>query len=318
MEKKLRVGIDVGGTNTKVGIFTKENELLGKDRFKTRQHERAFPEVVRDMFVLVEELLSHLGQSKEQIDKIGIGSPGMIDHKRGIVTYAGNFGWHNVPLTEELQHHFPGIPIRLSNDANCAVLGECVAGAAKGCRDVVMVTLGTGIGGGVVANGVLQEGGHAGGMELGHTLLVMNGEACTCGRLGCLEAYASATGLIRHTKEAALANPLSKIRECCDGNLETITGRTAFMAMKEGDAVAAEVVENYIQYLGEGLVNFINIWRPEKVLVGGGLSNEGDPLMVPLNEYVRWRTFAGKQAVVPPVERAVLGNDAGLYGAAAL
>ncbi len=318
MKQKLRVGIDIGGTNVKVGIFTTENELLAKERFKTRPHDRSAEEVVRDMAALTETLLLQQGATGDDLEKIGIGSPGMIDHKNGVVNYAGNFGWHNVAVVAEMARYFPKTPIRLSNDANCAVLGECVAGAAKGCQDVVMITLGTGIGGGVVAGGVLQEGGHAGGMELGHTLLVMGGEACTCGRLGCLEAYTSATGIIRHTREAALANPLSKIHEACGGDLEAVSGRTAFLAMKEGDAVAADVVERYIQALGEGIINFINIWRPEKVLVGGGMSNEGDALMLPLNDYVKWRTFAGKQAVVPPIERAVLGNDAGLYGAAAL
>ncbi len=318
MKNQVRIGIDIGGTNVKIGIFTTNNVLMEKDRFKTRPYERAWQEVLRDAVHLIEELLTRHGYAATQIEKIGIGSPGMIDHKGGVVNYANNFAWDNVPITEELSRYFPAVPLRLSNDANCAVLGECVAGAAKGCQDVVMLTLGTGLGGGVIAGGVLQEGGHAGGMELGHTLLVMDGEACTCGRLGCLEAYTSATGLIRHTKVAAKANPLSKIWDVCDRDIDAINGRTAFLAMREGDGVAAEVVEHYIKALGEGIVNFINIWRPEKVLVGGGISNEGDALMLPLNEYVKWRTFAGNKAFVPPVERAALGNDAGLYGAAAL
>ncbi len=318
MKQKYRIGIDIGGTNVKVGVFSHENKLLEKDRFKTRPYDRAWQEVVRNMATLIEELLLRQNVTVEQVEKIGVGSPGMIDHKNGVVIYAGNLNWHNIPLLEELELHFPNIALRLSNDANCAVLGECVAGAAKGCQDVLMLTLGTGIGGGVMAGGVLQEGGFAGGMELGHTLLVMDGEACTCGRLGCLEAYTSATGLIRHTQEAAEANPFSKIHEICENDIDKISGRTAFIAMKDGDAVAAEVVDKYIKYLGEGIINFINTWRPEKVLVGGGISNEGDTLMLPLNEYVKWRTFAGEQAIVPPIEKAVLGNDAGLYGAAAL
>lgn len=316
-KETVRVGIDLGGTNIKVGLLSGENTLLSKNSRKTRPYDRPWQEVVADMAALIREELGKLGLGEADVEKIGIGSPGMIDHINGVVKFAGNFNWSEVPLVEELGRYFAQ-PIRLSNDANCAVLGECVAGAATGCTTVVLLTLGTGVGGGVIANGILQEGGSAGGMELGHTLLVMGGEGCTCGRLGCLEAYASATGLIRHATQAARANPQSLMHGLCQGNLANMDGRIPFDAMNQGDEAALQVVEFYIHCLGEGIINFINIWRPEKVLVGGGISNEGDGLLKPLNAYVQPRAFAGGRGFVAPIERAVLGNDAGLYGAAAL
>ncbi len=316
-KEAVRVGIDLGGTNIKVGVLNQHNTLLAKNSRKTRPYDRPWQEVVADMAGLIREELGGLGLTEEDVEKIGVGSPGMIDHVNGVVKFAGNFDWSEVPLVEELKRHF-SLPVRLSNDANCAVLGECVAGAARGCRTVVLLTLGTGVGGGVIADGMLQEGGSAGGMELGHTLLMMGGEGCTCGRLGCLEAYASATGLIRHAQQAARANPQSLMHPLCGGNLANMNGQVPFDAMRQGDEAAKQVVDFYIQCLGEGIINFINTWRPEKVLVGGGISNEGEPLLQPLNAYVQPRAFAGGRGFVAPIERAVLGNDAGLYGAAAL
>ena len=314
-DKKYRIGVDLGGTNIKVGVVDENNQLLGKKSTKTKPYNRPWQEVISDMADLIHSLLADLKIPVTDCIKIGVGSPGMIDHIKGVVVFAGNFNWNDIPLVDELGKYFP-LPIRLANDANCAVYGEVVAGAAKGCRNVVLLTLGTGVGGGVVADMHLQEGGSAGGMELGHTLLVMDGEECTCGRRGCLEAYASATGLVRHAKEAAAANPTSLMNEMCKGG--QMNGVIPFKAARAGDIAGQKVVDDYIKYLGEGIINFINIWRPEKVLIGGGISNEGPPLILPLNEYVRTRAFAGFKGFVAPIEPAVLGNDAGLIGAAVL
>jgi glucokinase len=316
-EKKYRIGIDLGGTNIKVGVIDVADRLLGKKSGKTRPAERPWQQVVADMAQLTDALLDELGIDIDECIKIGVGSPGMIDHIAGVVTFAGNFGWEDVPILAELRRYFT-MPMRLSNDANCAVLGEVVAGAAKGARHVVLLTLGTGVGGGVIADGQLQEGGSAGGMELGHTLIELGGEACTCGRLGCLEAYASASALVRHARQAAVADPKSLMWELCKGDIANMNGLIPFKAARKGDASAQKVVDDYIRYLGEGIVNFINIWRPEKVLLGGGISNEGDPLIVPLNAYVRPRAFAGDHGYVAPIAQAALGNDAGIIGAAAL
>jgi len=317
-EKQYRIGIDLGGTNIKVGVIDADNRLLGKLSMKTRSLGRDWHLVVADMAAQVNHLLEELDIAVEECIKIGVGSPGMVDHIAGVVTYAGNFEWEYVPLLAELRCSFPHMPMRLANDANCAVLGEAVAGAAKGARHVVLITLGTGVGGGVIVDGRLQEGGSAGGMELGHTLLKLDGELCTCGRHGCLEAYASASALTRQARAAAEGDKHSAMHALCGGNLGNMNGIIPFKAARQGDQTAQRVVDTYIRYLGEGIINFINIWRPEKVLLGGGVSNEGPPLIDPLNDYVRPRAFGGERGYVAPVVQATLGNDAGLIGAASL
>ncbi len=315
--KKYRIGIDLGGTNIKVAVVDAEHNIVAKKSSKTKPMRRTWQDVVADMAALTATLLQEQGIAVDEVERLGVGSPGMIDHANGVVAFAGNFGWDDVPLLAELRRYFD-MPMRLSNDANCAALGEVVAGAAKGARDVVLLTLGTGVGGGVIAAGALQEGGSAGGMELGHTLLVLDGEECTCGRRGCLEAYASASALARQARRAAKAHKDSLLHELCGHNLDNMNGAIPFKAAGAGDKAAQMVVDDYIRYLGEGVINCINVWRPEKVLIGGGISNEGDPLLVPLNAYVRPRAFAGERGYVAPIVRAALGNDAGLIGAAAL
>lgn len=315
-DKKYRIGIDLGGTNIKVGVVDENHNLLGKKSVKTKA-ERPWQQVVEDMAKVTMDLLEELNIRLEECQKLGIGSPGMIDHINGVVAFAGNFNWSDVPVLAEMRRYIE-LPMRLSNDANCAALGETLAGAGKGSRNVVLITLGTGVGGGVIVEGHLQEGGSAGGMELGHTLLVMDGEACTCGRLGCLEAYASANALARFARRAAEKDKSSHMWDLCRGNLANMNGAIPFKAAQKGDATAQKVVDDYIKFLGEGIINFINVWRPEKVLLGGGISNEGAPLTVPLNEYVKPRCFGGERGYVAPIEVAALGNDAGLIGAAAL
>ena len=316
-EKKFRVGIDLGGTNIKVGIVDEDHRLVAKKSGKTRPIGRPWQDVAADMARLTKELLAEQNISLDECEKIGIGSPGMIDHVKGVVVFAGNFDWVDVPLLSEMRRYFD-LPLRLSNDANVAVLGEAVAGAAQGARDVVMLTLGTGVGTGVIAYGELQEGGSAGGMELGHTVIMMEGDLCTCGQRGCVEAYASATGLIRHAREAAEKDENSLMWKLCSGDLKNMSGTVPFKAMRQGDKSAEKVVEDYVSYVGTAVVNSINIWRPEKVLLGGGIAHEGDPLVVPVNAFVRAHVFAGDKGYVAPVMQAALGNDAGLIGAAAL
>lgn len=315
-EKKYRIGIDLGGTNIKVGVIDEDHKILGKKSTKTLP-ERNWQVVVEDMGKTTLALLDELGIGIDECIKLGVGSPGLIDHINGVVGFAANLGWTDIPVLAELRRYID-LPMRLSNDANCAALGETLAGAGKGSRNVILVTLGTGVGGGVVVEGRLEEGGSAGGMELGHTLLVMNGEECTCGRKGCLEAYASASSLARFARRAAEADKNSLMWEMCRGDLANMNGAIPFKAAQRGDATAQQVVDNYIAYLGEGIINFINIWRPEKVLLGGGISNEGAPLTDPLNAYIKPRCFGGEKGYVAPIEISVLGNDSGLIGAAAL
>lgn len=316
-EKMYRIGVDLGGTNIKVGVIDEDNQLIGKKSGKTNPIGRPWQDVVADMAKLINSLLEEKNISLDHCQKIGVGSPGMIDHINGVVVFASNFDWVDIPLLAELRRYFQ-LPMRLSNDANCAVLGEALAGAAKGARNVVLLTLGTGVGGGVVADGHLQEGGSAGGMELGHTIIVVDGVPCPCGQHGCIESYASATALVREARLAAEKDKASLLWKLCSGDLANMNGIIPFKAARQGDKTASAVVDNYIKYLGVAIINFINIWRPEKVLLGGGVANEGDPLIKPLNDYVRPRVFAGPRGYIAPILQAALGNDAGIIGAAAL
>lgn len=311
-----RAGIDLGGTNIKAGIVDEEQKILREDSVPTRA-ERPYQEVIADMADLVKGLLTQLGIGEEELLGVGVGSPGTIDAAQGVVLYSNNFGWENVPLAAELLKYF-SCPIRISNDANCAALGEVKAGAAKEIANAVLLTLGTGVGGGVIIDGSVFEGAHAGGTELGHTSLIYGGEVCTCGRRGCVEAYVSATALIRDAKRAAQECRESKMNELCRGDLSKMNGKIPFDAAWMGDAAGKEVVETYVTYLGEAIVNYVNIFRPDVVLLSGGVCNQGEKLTKPLNSYIRDKCFAGERAFLPEVRCAILGNSAGIIGAANL
>ena len=311
-----RVGIDLGGTNIKAGIVDEKNEILIQDSVPTLT-ERPYQEVLKDMADLVLELAKRLSMDVKEMEGIGIGSPGTIDAEKGIVVYSNNFGWENVPVAQELGRYFT-CPIRISNDANCATLGEVKAGAAVETRNVVLLTLGTGVGGGVVLDGKIFEGAHAGGVELGHTSLIFGGEPCTCGRKGCVEAYTSATALIRDAKRAAKQHPDSVMHMLCKGDIDNMNGKIPFDAALQGDKAATEVSENYIMYLGEAITDFVNIFRPDVVLLSGGICNQKERLTKPLSEYIKKSCFSGDKAYVPEVRCATLGYHAGIIGAANL
>lgn len=311
-----RIGIDLGGTNIKAGIVSDTYELIKESSVPTFV-EREAEAIMEDMAALVLRLMEEEGLKKQDILGVGIGSPGTIDALTGTVIYSNNFNWENVELGSFLEKRL-GMPVKVSNDANCAALGEVKAGAAKDCANCVLITLGTGVGGGVILDGKIFEGGHAGGTELGHTMLVLDGEPCTCGRRGCLEAYASATALIRDTRRAAEANEKSVINRLCGEDLSRIDGKTVFDAMQTGDETARQVVKRYLRYLGEGIVDMVNVFRPDCVLLSGGVCNQGDNLTVPLQKFVAENCFAGEKSAVPRIGIATLGNLAGIIGAAAL
>ena len=243
---------------------------------------------------------------------MGVGSPGACDPQTGVVKRAYNLNWFDVPVCRMLHQRF-GIPVRLGNDANCAALAEVVAGAAVGCQDMVLITLGTGVGSGIISRGKILSGLRGGAGEAGHMLLVLDGEPCTCGRRGCWEAYASATALIRQTRQAALAHPESLLAQARE-----ITGRTAFDAAGQGDAAAKAVVAQYAVYVAAGLTDFVNILAPEMILLGGGISRQGEALLAPVREYVATHCFGQREGAIPTIAAAKLGNEAGIIGAAAL
>lgn len=310
------MGIDLGGTNIKAGVVDDAFRIIGRAKAKTGI-PRPAEEVMDAMAECAKAAAADAGVPWEQIRQVGIGVPGTANEETGVVEYANNLLFENVPMREYLQKRLHK-EIDITNDANAAALGEVLAGAARGASNAVAVTLGTGVGGGIIIDGRLFTGFHYGGAELGHMGIVLGGRKCTCGRRGCLEAYASATGLIRSTKEAMEAFPDSLMWELVRENGGNVSGRTAFLAAGRGDAAAQAVVNDYIQHLGYGLASIINILAPEILVIGGGVSNEGENLLRPLVECVRPQLYIHTPEKQTRIVLATLGNDAGLIGAAFL
>lgn len=314
MEHKYYVGIDLGGTFIKGGIVNEKGEIIVCDKTPT-EVEKGDKGVAKNIASLALDLLSRADLTAADVEGLGIGSPGMIDSAEGNVVYANNLGWNNFKICDELSSLLGGIKVKIGNDANVAALGEVKFGAAKEHNSIVMITLGTGVGGGVVVDGKMIEGNKGAGAELGHIVIVHGGEQCSCGRKGCFEAYSSATALIRDTKRAMQAHPDSKMWEI--GSLDAVNGKTVF-DYAPVDEYAKEVVDNYVKYLACGLVNYANIFRPEVILLGGGVCAQGDNLIKPLQKIFDTEIYAGDKGPRVPILVAELGNNAGLLGAAAL
>ncbi|MBD5631626.1 MAG: ROK family protein [Clostridia bacterium] len=310
---KYYAGIDLGGTYIKCGIVSADGQLIIKDKIPTGS-ERPYIEIAEDMAKLVKSLEAKSGVT---VEAVGIGSPGTVNSKKGIIVYSNNIEWENVPLGDCIGNMLQ-IPVFITNDANAAALGESYMGAGKKFNSIVLITLGTGVGGGIVLDGKLYEGGYSAGAELGHTVIRMKGEKCTCGRRGCFEAYASATALINSTKAAMKKNPESLMWHICGGVIDNVDGKTPFDAMQQGDKAAKKVVNEYVRYLGEGITNVCNVFRPDAVLLGGGVCAQGETLLKPLRKYVKRNIFGGVAYAPVKILTATLGNDAGIYGAARL
>ncbi len=310
------IGIDLGGTNIAVGLVDEEGKIIHKDSVPTL-NEREYPEIIKDMAMLSLKVIEDSGVSLKDVKSIGIGSPGTPNSEEGILVYANNLKFRNVPMRAEMQKYVD-LPVYLDNDANVAALAESVAGACKGAKHSVTITLGTGVGTGVVIDGKVYSGFNNAAAEMGHMVIVVDGEQCTCGRKGCWEAYASATALIRQTKKAAVANPDSLINKLVDGDLSKINAKVPFDAARQGDRVGLQIVEEYIKYLAEGLANVINIFQPEIIAIGGGISKEGEYLLAPLRKLVSERIYTVEGVPQTRIVAAQLGNDAGIVGAAML
>lgn len=309
------LGIDLGGTNIAAGLVTPDGKLVRKDSVPTLR-ERPYQEIMRDMAQLSLKLIREAGITLHDVAGIGIGSPGTPDSKEGILIYANNLKFKNVPIRAEIQKYID-LPVYLDNDANCAALAESIAGAAKGVEDSVTITLGTGVGSGVVINHRIYSGFNYAAAELGHTVIVVDGEPCTCGRKGCWEAYASATGLIHRARQAAEQNPGSAILRLAQGDLDKIDAKIPFDAAKEGDPVGKQVIHEYLKYLAAGLVNVVNAFQPEVIVVGGGVSKQGEYLLEPLRKLIDDEVYSHD---IPhaQLKEALMGNDAGIIGAALL
>ncbi len=312
----MYVGVDLGGTGIKVGLVSEAGEIVAKASCPTRAQEH-YTEIVKDMAMLVDKVLKDTGKDVTDIISIGIGSPGSIDDKKGVVMYSNNLNLFDAPVAEELRKYYD-VPVYVGNDANCAALGEFFALGDDSVSDLIAVTLGTGVGGGIIMNKKIFTGFNGIAGELGHTVIVVDGETCSCGRRGCWEAYASATALIRDTERAAKAHPDSIVAKLVAENGGKGSGKTAFIAARQGDSVGQELVDNYIKYVSEGIVNIINTLQPQAIVVGGGISKEGDNLIKPVIEYVKKNTYGPDGVPKAKISIAKLGNDAGIIGAAFL
>lgn len=311
----IYVGVDVGGMSIKVGLVTSDGKIVLSRAFETEQ-EKGFKSMFARTADMINVLLTEAGYSVLDLAGVGVGIPGTVDTKRGMIVSAVNIGCKNENLVEEMSQYF-NVPIMVGNDANMAALGEQRFGAGKGHDNVVMVTLGTGIGGGIVIDGKLYEGNGGAGGEVGHQIIAIDGEQCNCGRRGCWEKYASATGLINQTKVAMAENPNSLMHKIV-AEQGKVDGRTAFLAKDAGDEAGSAVVEQYLHYLSEGLLNLAYILHPEVFIIGGGISHEGKNVMQPLKQNVDMDLE--RSGMLPYIEivQAELGNNAGIIGAAAL
>lgn len=311
------LGIDLGGTNIAVGVVNENNEIVLKGSVPTGA-DREISFVIDDMAKLCKKLIADTGLTIDDIAHAGVASPGTVNPETGVVVYANNLKMSHVPLAKMLSERTGIKEVYLANDADAAAYGEAIAGAAKGAKDSVMITLGTGVGGGIIIDGKIYSGfNHAGG-ELGHTVIEKDGRPCSCGRKGCWEAYSSATGLVKMTKEKMQECPDSKMWEISEGTLEKAGGKTAFKAARMGDAAGKAVVDSYVSYLACGLTNMINIFQPEILSIGGGVCNEGDYLLDPVKKLVFSECYSRDGVPQTDIRIAKLGNDAGIIGAAAL
>ncbi|MBR3610463.1 MAG: ROK family protein [Oscillospiraceae bacterium] len=313
---KFSAAIDLGGTNIGIGIVSEEGELVFKTSVPVEDNKN--PEaLLTQMAEGTKQCIADSGREISDIEFVGIGIPGLIKGPKGPVILAANINWHNVDAVGFLEEKI-GLPVILGNDADCAAMGEYHAGAGKQYQSLIMITLGTGIGGGAVIDGKLFPGCNGFGGEYGHVPLVHNGVQCGCGKKGCFEVYGSANALKRETREMAEEHPESLIWEMCEGNLDNIGGRTAFDAAEQGDETGKAIVEQYINYLADGISGIINVFRPEVIILGGGVSNQGASLLDPLNEKVAKLCVASDTIEAPKVLKASLGNSAGIIGAGLL
>ncbi len=308
------IGVDIGGMSVKVGLVDEKGNIFSKSTVKTGS---TVQKVVENLINQIEDLLKKANLTINDISGIGIGCPGVVNGANGSVDSWSNLGWVNVPLVRMLAVYFNTV-IKLSNDANVAVLAETLYGSAKDYNSTVMFTLGTGVGSGIVIDKKLYEGNCSKGAEIGHTTLVLDGEECACGRKGCVERYVSATALISQTKKAILLDKNSLMWEYVNNQLDNVDGKTAFESAKKGDKTALKVVDTYVYYLSESILNVLNTFRPEAFIIGGGISAQGNYLIDKVVDYCEKYDYGIKSAPKTKILVASLGNDAGIIGASAL
>lgn len=311
------LGIDLGGMSIKAGVCDDNGNILVKDTCVTVRDEDG-DRILNDMAALCLKVIADAGLKVEDIEYAGIASPGSADSDKGIIIYAATLPFLNYPIAAKLSEKTGIKKVYIDNDANAAAKGEATYGAAKGYKDSLFITIGTGVGGGIIIDGKVYSGFNYSGAELGHIVIVKDGDACPCGRNGCMESYASASGLIKITKKYMLEDKSSVMWNICEGDIDKVNGKTVFDGMLEGDACAKAVFDEYIGYLACGIINFINIFQPEVLSIGGGISKQGEVLLAPLREIVdreQYSRYSDKKTII---KTAALGNDAGIIGAASL
>jgi len=312
----MLVGIDLGGTSIKAGLVDREGRILIQSSIDTKVG-RDYRLIIKDMEKQIEKLLEDYGSGIDEIESIGIGAPGLMNYKSGHVIYCTNLFWNNVPLGVELQEYFKK-PVYIENDATVAGLAESLFGSTKNVPNSVFITIGTGIGSGIIINNKVYSGSNFAGSELGHMIIGDNFYRCNCGNNGCLETFASATAMIKYAAHRLSEDKVkSVILDKADGKLENINAKIIFDAAKDGDQLGKETVDRMIKYLSIGLINVYNILDPDVIAIGGGVSKAGDFLIERLKEEV------GKMFFTPNIKYgnivlAQLGNEAGILGAAFL
>ena len=311
------IRIDLGGTNIVASVVDDDYNIIGTSKTPTNS-PRSADEIFDDIADVCEEAVKTAGLTMEDIDSVGMGTPGTVNQD-GVIEFANNLAFNNVPARTMLAKRInkPEEKVFIENDANCAALGEAYAGCGNGAKDFVAVTLGTGVGSGVIIGGKIVNGVNYAGGECGHMVIVVDGEQCSCGRKGCWEAYASATALIRQTKKAMEEYPDSLMHKLAKEEGK-VSGRTAFDAMRLGDIAGIKVVDDYIKYVACGLINIVNALQPEIICIGGGICNEGETLMKPLRRFVQSERYSIHSKIQTKIVKAELGNDAGVIGAALL
>lgn len=311
-----RIGVDLGGTNIATGVIDENYKIIGRGKVKTRAPRPA--EAIFDSIKeAVDMAVVNAGISYDEITSVGIGTPGSVNKDTGAIEFSNNLKFHNVPAKAMLEERLKK-PIYLENDANAAALGEAVAGSGHGVKNFVAVTLGTGVGSGIIIDGKIYRGSNFCGGEMGHMVINVDGIPCNCGRKGCWEKYASATALVSQAVEAMQGDKASLLWQTCDGDLNKVDGKSIFDAVDLGDETAKAVVDRYLYYVSVGIANVVNALQPETVCVGGGISGQGEKILQPIRDMVkaeRYSVYAENQANIVP---ALLGNDAGIIGAALL
>ena len=311
----IRIGLDIGGTGIKLGLVNEQGQILRKSSIETRT-DISFQEQVLAMVNATKALLDAQGVSLDDIHSIGAGVPGIADPRTGEVIFCTNLGWNHVPFRSTFQQYI-NKPVHIDNDATVAGLAESVAGISKGTSSSVFLTLGTGVGAGIIINGRIWSGAHGVGSEVGHAILELDGEPCSCGNHGCVERYCSATAIIRMARELLVYHPESAIMKACGENLDNVNAKMVFDAARELDPIGLKVFNRYVSNLGQAIASLCNILDPEMVVLGGGVSRAGEYLIDAVRrEYPKYMLY--KDMPMPSVELAVLGADAGIIGASML